>query len=112
MSGQQDQKFFYMNLKKQVSKNGKTFYKGKYAFAIDIIGFEKKDGSGDITLWLSPQDMDRMKQQQDRQVQRSVAPPPRQAPRNQTSRTPENAYVDHTAPPADLWDRGSEEPPF
>lgn len=56
-----DEKFFYMNLKKRVSKNGKTFYTGKYSYAIDIIAFEKKDGSGDLTCWLQPKDMDELK---------------------------------------------------
>lgn len=60
---QPDQKFFYMNLKRKTSAKGTNFYTGKYAYAIDIVGFEKKDGSGDITLWLSPKDMDQVAKQ-------------------------------------------------
>lgn len=59
------EKAFFLNLKKRVSQNGKSYYTGKFAYAIDIIAFEKKDNSGDLTVWLQPKDMDQMKQNQD-----------------------------------------------
>lgn len=62
MSNQQHpEKFFYMNLKKKVSQKGTVFYTGKFAYAVEVIGFEKKDGSGDLTLWLQPKNMDELK---------------------------------------------------
>ncbi len=59
-----DNKFFFLNLKKQISKNGKVYYTGKFAYAIDLVAFEKKDGSGDLTVWMKPKDMDQMRQNQ------------------------------------------------
>lgn len=55
-----DDKFYFMKLKKNISKGGKVYYTGKYAYAIDILGFEKEDGT--ISLWLKPQPMDQAKQ--------------------------------------------------
>ena len=96
MSQQQDNKFFYMNLKKKVSKNGKVFYtNNKFAYAIELICFEKKDGSGDLTCWLQPVDMDKMKQNQQG---RQEAPRPQQSRPPQPSTSPKNQQE----PPA--WD--------
>lgn len=74
------EKFFYMTLKKRTGRGGAIFYSAKYAYAIDVVGFEKKDGSGDITLWLSPRDMDEMKNKGfgQQQQQKPQAPPPQQ----------------------------------
>ena len=57
------EKAFFLNLKKRISQKGAVFYTGKFAYAIDIIAFEKKDGSGDLTCWLQPKDMDQIKAQ-------------------------------------------------
>lgn len=61
MEQKQDNKYYWMKLKKQLSKSGKTYYTGKFAYALDVIGFEKDDGT--VTLWLKPQDMDKMRQE-------------------------------------------------
>ena len=105
MSQQQDNKFFYMNLKKKVSKNGKVFYtNNKFAYAIELICFEKKDGSGDLTCWLQPVDMDKMKQnQQGRQ----------ETPRPQQSRPPSPNPYANEAPGAQIKTppKNPQEPP-
>lgn len=79
--------FYFMKLKKNISKAGKPYYTGKFAYAIDLVGFEKEDGS--ITLWMAPQDMDKLAQQ-NKQPPRQAAPPQRPPP-------PKQQYVDHTA---------------
>jgi hypothetical protein len=93
--------FYFMKLKKNISKAGKAYYKGQFAYAIDLLGFEKEDGS--ITLWLAPQDMDKMKQQGQQQYQK-----PQQTPQAQYQRPvaspPKQQYVDHTqGPEAPPW---------
>lgn len=87
-SVQPDTSFFFLTLKKNVSKGGKTYYTAKYAYAVELLGFEKADGSGDITLRLKPKDMDLMKQQT--QAQRGNHPyAPQQ---NQTQPVPKKPY--------------------
>lgn len=86
---QPDTKFFYMTLKKNVSKGGRVYYTGKYAYAIEILGFEKADGSGDITLHLKPKDMDLMKQES--QAQRGQHP---YAPKNQAPQPAKKPYTE------------------
>lgn len=58
--------FYYLTLKKNVSKKtGKPFWSAKYQYALDIMGFEKKDNSGDIVIMLSPKDMDELAKQRE-----------------------------------------------
>ena len=96
-------KFFYMNLKKNVSQGGVIYYTGKYTYAIEIVGFEKKDGSGDLTLWLQPKDMDQIKNARPQQTQRPSPQParikPRVIPNPQTQKTA-TCVVDHATPPS------------
>lgn len=74
------EKAFFLNLKKRASKSGSSYYTGKFAYAIDIIAFEKKDGSGDLTVWLQPKDMDQMKQNQQGQQQSGYQQQPKPVP--------------------------------
>lgn len=73
-------KFFFLNLKKNVSKHGVPFYTGKLAYAMDLIAFEKKDGSGDLTVWMQPKDMDQMNQRKQAPPQQQRPPPPQRQP--------------------------------
>lgn len=125
-----DNKFYWMKLKKQLSKAGKTFYTGKFAYAVDVVGFEKEDGT--ITLFLAPQDMDKMKEQgfsqqqtpKQQQIQQrapvmeqfnqAVQQQRQPAPQQQQ---PRKQFVDHTKPnpnwsepPKNQWD--DDEIPF
>lgn len=82
------EKAFFLNLKKRIAKNGSTYYTGKFAYAIDIIAIEKKDGSGDLTCWLQPKDMDQMKaltQQQGAQGTTGPSRPYAPAPQSQAA---------------------------
>lgn len=63
MNQREDKKFYYMKTQRRIGKSGKAYHTGKFAYAVDLIGFEKEDGT--ITWWLSPKNMDEMKQQQD-----------------------------------------------
>lgn len=106
--------FYFMKLKKNISKAGKAYYTGKFAYAIELLGFEKEDGS--ITLWMAPQDMDKMKQNQGQQqapkqfqgynkiqVQQQQRPP---------SPPPQQQYIDHTQGYADDPGPGDDDIPF
>lgn len=83
------EKFYWMKLKKNVAKSGKNYWTGNLAYAIDVVGFEKDDGT--MTVWMVPKDMGQMKQAQQ---QRASAPAPKPPPKPQ--------YVDHSKalPPA------------
>lgn len=93
--------FYWMKLKKQISKAGKVYYTGNFAYAVDVVGFEKDDGT--ITLWLAPKDMDKMKQEQGRkQYQQPQAPRP---PPVQQQRPPQPQAL---PPPYEDGDPGPE----
>lgn len=100
--------FYWMKLKKQISKAGKAYYTGNFAYAVDVVGFEKEDGS--ITLWLAPKDMDEMKkksqqrqpQQQNYQTPSAPMLPQPQPPRVYTPRPPpQQPQQQEEAPPYD-----------
>lgn len=97
MSQQENNKFFYLTLKKKTGKSGGAFYTAKFAYAVEIIAFEKKDGSGDITLWLQPKDMDQMKQVSQARQGNHPYTPANQPTRNLPKPNP-SGYVDHTKP--------------
>lgn len=114
MNNQEDKKFYYMKTQRKVSKNGKPYHTGKFSYAVDLVGFEKEDGT--ITWWLSPKDMDEMKKQSDArggyqgQARGADAGAPRYAPPQ--AGLPKPPYVDHTKrqeAPSDLWDRDSDD---
>lgn len=104
---EQDQKFYWLKLKKNKAKSGKTYWTGNFSYAIDIIGFEKDDGT--MTVWFSPKDMDKVKQA-GQERQQSVPPPQRPPP------PPKQQYVDHTRalppPQEDQAPWPEDEPPF
>lgn len=100
-----NENFFFLTFKKQVSRaTGKPFWKAKFSYAIDALMFEKKDGSGDFTVMLSPQDMELMKQRQANRGGQQQRPPQRQAPQQQ----PQKQYAppSQDALPDDLWEQG------
>lgn len=86
MSNEQrkDNKFFLWTLKKKVSNKGTPFWTGKMAYAVEFIAFEKKDGSGDITIWGVPKDMDEI-------AQRGQGQPKNFAPRSNHPYAPKQA---------------------
>lgn len=100
MSQQQpDNKFYFMKTTRRVSKAGKAYHTGKYAYAIDLVGFEKEDGT--ISWWLSPKDMDQIKQQQETR-QGGYQPRPQPQPQQQAK-----PQVKNYAPKQQEWDDGS-----
>lgn len=92
-------KFFLWTLKKTVSAKGTTFWRGKMAYAVEFIAFEKKDGSGDITIWGVPKDMDEI-------AQRRQGQPKNFAPRGN------HPYAPKQAPAPQGYDNDDEMPEF
>lgn len=97
---QKSQNFYWLKLKKNKAKSGKTYWTGNFSYAIDIVGFEKDDGT--MTVWFSPKDMEKLKQAGQQRQQSSPPPKPQ--------------YVDHTRalppPQEDQAPWPDDEPPF
>lgn len=97
MSEQRNEKFYWLKLKKNIAKSGKVYWTGNFSYAIDLIGFEKDDGT--MTVWFSPKDMDQMKQAGKPPHQQQNALPKARPPAPQPRYAPEAPPPYAEAPP-------------
>lgn len=95
-SNERSEKFYWLKLRKNIAKTGKVYWTGNFSYAIDIVGFEKDDGT--MTMWFNPKDMDQMKQRPQQQVREA---PPKQAPPTQKQYAPSSPQHDETPWPED-----------